>query len=244
MFKTHRKQSYPAISPENPANSHRGKTVLVTGGGSGIGYSIALSFALAGAARIVILGRREETIINAGQRIADYPGVASDVLPHTCDVASISDVDSLFADLDNGDVKVDILILNAAYIAKPGPTFCKDGGGISEIITSFDVNVKGNMYMIQKFLSQSAAASHQRVILNISSAAAHKPLPNRNIYGSSKAAAATIFQGLADELKGQVQMISVHPGAVLSETAMAFGLTREGGIPIPGGRIPWDDGRH
>ena len=57
--------SYPAISPSNPALSVAGKTVFVTGGGVGIGFTTARAYAAAGASRIAISGRTEKTFLSA-----------------------------------------------------------------------------------------------------------------------------------------------------------------------------------
>ncbi|KAK1092522.1 hypothetical protein LTR48_004178, partial [Friedmanniomyces endolithicus] len=52
-------KTYPAIDPKRPELSAKGKTIVISGGGSGIGRGIAQAFALAGASAIAILGRRQ-----------------------------------------------------------------------------------------------------------------------------------------------------------------------------------------
>src|ERR1700760_2824829 len=54
--------SYAAIDPSIPALSAKGKIILVTGGGQGIGLSVALAFAKANASHIILLGRTLSTL--------------------------------------------------------------------------------------------------------------------------------------------------------------------------------------
>lgn len=59
-----RNAPYPAIDPTRPelSTNIKGKTVVVTGGGAGIGARVAHAFAKAGATQIAILGRTEKTL--------------------------------------------------------------------------------------------------------------------------------------------------------------------------------------
>jgi hypothetical protein len=58
---------YPAIDPTRPELSAKGKSVVITGGGSGIGPQIARPFAIAGAKDIGIIGRRKNSLGNKAE---------------------------------------------------------------------------------------------------------------------------------------------------------------------------------
>jgi FlaA1/EpsC-like NDP-sugar epimerase len=66
---TRHKTSYPAINPSSIRLSAKGKVVLITGGGQGIGLSIALAFSKASASHIVIIGRNQITLTAAQSTI-------------------------------------------------------------------------------------------------------------------------------------------------------------------------------
>jgi short-subunit dehydrogenase len=66
--------TYPAINPTSPRLSTKAKNVVITDGGSGIGKSIAPSFARSGAFSISILGRTAKTLIETQAEIKKaYP---------------------------------------------------------------------------------------------------------------------------------------------------------------------------
>src|SRR5687767_11019457 len=101
--------SYAAISPGNPLNSQVGRTVLIAGASSGIGRSIARSFAKASAARIIMLGRTGSTLTTAATELANAEA-------RVCDISSASDIQNLWTRLKNEGIHVDVLVLNAALI--------------------------------------------------------------------------------------------------------------------------------
>lgn len=68
VTKTDHRKPYPAIDPSKPSLSAAGKNVLVTGGATGIGFAIAREFAIAGAASIVIVGRRADVLEEATRK--------------------------------------------------------------------------------------------------------------------------------------------------------------------------------
>ncbi|KAI8237895.1 Short chain dehydrogenase andI [Colletotrichum sp. SAR 10_86] len=73
LTKIYHHKPYELIPPPRPELSAAGKNVVITGGGTGIGKSIALSFAKAGASSVCILGRRLDRLEIA---IAEIRGAA------------------------------------------------------------------------------------------------------------------------------------------------------------------------
>ena len=108
--------TYPSISPNNPALSAKGKTVIVTGGGRGLGPEMGRAFAEAGAAHVALLGRTESTLSKTKDAIeADFP--STKVSAHVADVADEAAVRKAAQAVGGWEV----LILNAGFAPKRGP---------------------------------------------------------------------------------------------------------------------------
>ena len=117
------------------------KIAVVTGGNSGIGLAIAQRFAAEGA-DVTITGRRKaelETVARAlGKRVSTVQG----------DVANNADLDRLFDEVRRRSDHVDVLVANAG-IGEVAPL-----SAITEqhYRQTFDVNVKGTLFTVQKAL--------------------------------------------------------------------------------------------
>ena len=108
--------TYPSIDPSNPALSAKGKTVIVTGGGRGIGPEFARAFAQAGAAHVALLGRTQGTLTKAKDAIGvDFP--STKVTTHAADVADEVAVRKAAEEVGPWDV----LILNAGLASRLAP---------------------------------------------------------------------------------------------------------------------------
>ncbi len=116
-----------------------GKTAVITGGNSGIGYATARKFRDKGA-NVIITGRSPERV----QAAADEPGIKGIV----ADVASLPALDSLAEQVKSEFDSLDILFVNAGIFA-PAP--------IGEITpemfdTQMGINFKGGVFTIEKIL--------------------------------------------------------------------------------------------
>ena len=118
-----------------------GKTALVTGGNSGIGLATAKRFQEEGA-RVAISGRSKKTLDEAVKNLGNG------LLAVQADVAKLSDLDKLFAEVAQKLGKIDVLFVNAG-IAKFAPLAETSESLYDEI---FDINVKGAYFTIQKEL--------------------------------------------------------------------------------------------
>ncbi len=73
--KLYHKTPYRAIDPTQPSLSAAGKTILITAGATGIGFSIAHNFAIAGATHIILLARRTQVLEKSTTELsATHPG--------------------------------------------------------------------------------------------------------------------------------------------------------------------------
>lgn len=108
----HRTDFYPTISPKSLAGSMRGRVVLVTGAGRGIGRAIALSFAQAGASGLALLSRTASQLESLAAEIAaEYPETCTLVC-----VADVTDRDAVAKAVKNVKNElgaIDVLVANA-----------------------------------------------------------------------------------------------------------------------------------
>lgn len=107
----------------------KNKVVLITGGGTGLGKSMAMRFAELGAS-LVIASRRKEVISEAASQMKE---IGAEVLGLQCDVRDMDQVNSMVNDTLNQFDKIDILINNAAgnFIS---PTEMLSPGGFKAVV--------------------------------------------------------------------------------------------------------------
>jgi len=163
------------------------KTILITGGSSGLGKHLAL--ALAAMDYKVFVTVRDHTNIN------DFEG--SDIHCLIMDVCNAASIDSAFRELNEKHkiTKLDVLINNAGIVV-PGPLEILSEKEIKE---QFDVNVFGVIRVIQKFLPLLKTA-HGKII-NIGSMSSRMALPFVGVYGASKSSLKQISWAFRLELK-------------------------------------------
>lgn len=145
---------YDALLPSRHEFSQAGKVVLVTGGGTGVGNSIARSFVQASADTVIIVGRRLDILTAAAsdlEREAQETGTGTKIIARKCDLVDSADVEDLWKDLASRGITVDIYVANAAKFTEPKPMLEL---GADEVWSQVEVNVKAPLYFAEKFCSQ------------------------------------------------------------------------------------------
>ncbi|KAJ5428813.1 hypothetical protein N7445_010267 [Penicillium cf. griseofulvum] len=226
------KAPYAAIDPTNDQLSQAGRTILITGGSKGIGFSIARSFAQAGACRIIIVARSSETLDTCTARIqTGVPEFKGKVIPMQCDLGDVASVESMWTYFKEVGTVVDVLVLNAAK-SQEGSSILDLGW--KETWELFETNTRGNLIMVEQFMRKST--SPRKAIVNVSSPFVHdrEMAAGFRSYALSKSALTWALQQLAEEvLSEQTQIVSYHPGFILSEGMREAGCTQDD--------MDWDD---
>lgn len=221
----HHTTTYASISPLLPSLSTAGKVVLITGGGSGIGPTIAHSFARSGTTKVILLGRTILTLNSTAATLeAEFPSLK--VLTHVADIVDENAVNSAFISAFKQFGKIDILVSNAGYMSDLEPLAT---GSIAEWWKGMEINLKGNIILTQAFLRH---ASPTPVFIALSTAGAHLPaIPGGfSSYSVSKLALVKMMEYLQLE-NPEVRVLTVHPG-VLLQTNMGTKAV-EAGLVLP-----------
>jgi len=124
--------SYASINPSRPELSVKGKKIIVTGGGYGIGRETTKAFAIAGATGIAIIGRKEAPLLDTKKFIESEYSVPVSI--HVADITDASAMRKAASEIGEWDV----LVMNAGYMATPGTTL---GSDIDEWWKAFEVFV-------------------------------------------------------------------------------------------------------
>lgn len=180
--------------------------MIVTGGGTGIGAETARNFAAAGAARIALLGRREQPLLDTKASIEHrFPGV--EVFAASVDITNKSEVDAAFAKFV-GDGKLHVLVSNAAVIGPQESVRDVDGDRFLEAIQQ---NITGSLWVAQAFLRHAAIDA---VAVETTSAAAHVNFGSMFAsYSVAKLAVFRLWDAVAFA-NPDMSIYHLHPGVI------------------------------
>ena len=210
--KTLHSDTYEAIDSSN-ANLH-GKNVFICGASKGIGKSISLSFAKAGASCIAIGSRSDQAGLE--KNIKDAAAAAKKSLPRVLqiklDVTDQKSIESAAANIENQFGRLDILIHNAGIVGTPGPIVDSDPESWWE---TWDVNVRGAYLVTRAFLPLILKGGDKQIV-NVSSVGAHLIAPGMSSYQISKLALLRFTEFVISEYgeKG-VLAYCIHPGNIV-----------------------------
>jgi NAD(P)-dependent dehydrogenase (short-subunit alcohol dehydrogenase family) len=188
-----------------------GKRAIVTGGGTGIGYAVALELARQGA-RVAIAGRRTEVLAAAVTRIKEELG--ADVLPVTVDTGDDESVKALAETVRVAFGGVDILVNNAAeQPAQHGASYTDATDEWFQ--RQINVKVIGYLRTIRAVAPLLIENGWGRII-NISGTGSRQTV---SVIGSVRNAGVTaLTKNVADELgRHGINVTVVHPGPTRTE---------------------------
>jgi len=183
-----------------------GKVAVVTGGATGIGLAAAKRFIEEGAF-VFIFGRRQEALDNA---LADLGASARAVKGSVSDLA---DLDRLYTAVKDERGTLDIVFANAGA----GSQLRLGEITAEHIDETFDTNVKGTIFTVQKALPLMREGGS---IILTGSSAGTTGAPGMTAYSASKAAVRNLAKTWAEDLKGTGIRVNVlSPGATATELA-------------------------
>ncbi|KAK9413203.1 hypothetical protein SUNI508_11979 [Seiridium unicorne] len=243
------------------------KTILVTGGSAGIGFAVARSFAQASASKIILTGRRADVLASAVTALSkEFCNVS--FRGYTCDVGKLEDTADLWNLLRTNGIYVDVLILNAARLGGTGDILTT---GLQATWEAYERNVRSSLDFIKRFYTQDIDADKQQVrpiprpkvhncnpgapliyftnkyVVFVSSKAIHdiNAAAMAPSYTLSKIFGQVLMQAIAAGVdRKRMQIVSFHPGVILSETVRNGGYTEDSpvdwdSVDLPGQFAVW-----
>jgi uncharacterized oxidoreductase len=196
-----------------------GNTILITGGGSGIGRELALRFNELGN-RVIVAGRRMEAL---QETILGRDGMHA----MTLDVEDSEEIIGFAQRLLAAHPELNVLINNAGVMRREDLTRARDLSDAEEtIITNLLGPIRLTNALIEHLAVQPDAA-----IVNVSSGLAFVPLIATPTYNATKAAIHSYTVSLREQLRGKVEVIELAPPAVRTELTPGQS-TRNGYMPL------------
>ena len=193
---------------------------VITGAGSGIGRSTSITLAKAGF-RVVLVGRREHTLHETGQQLADS-GV--DWLSIRADIGESDDRQRVIDQTIEQFGRLDVLVNNAAIgTCKPLAELNED-----EIRQLYEINAVGPTDFVRRALPELIKT--KGCVVNIASVAILDPFVGLGVYGCTKAAIDGLTRAIHNEYHDQeIRAYTIAPGAV--ETDMLRSIVSEDLLP-------------
>ena len=178
-----------------------GKKIVVTAAGQGIGKATAIAFHNEGA-HVIATDLNEKTLADLNK---EYPNIKIKTLDSTDNKAILDFVKTLD--------EVNVLFNAVGFVHHGTILDCEE----KDWDFSFDVNIK-SMYFMCRAILPLMVKQNGGSIINVSSIASSlKGLPNRFVYGASKAAIIGLTKSIAsDFVKQNIRCNSISPGTVFS----------------------------
>lgn len=182
-----------------------GRTILLTGGGTGIGRALTTQ-----------LVEKDNTVVICGRRrglLEEVASTSAGIHPYRCDLTRPNEVQGMLDAIDRDGHRVDTVISNAAILG-----FDSLAGGLDLEVarTIIDANLVGPIELTQRLLPSLREAADPAIII-VGSPAGLGPLANTPIYSSSKAGLHAYTQCLRYHLRGEIRVVEVFPPVVDTE---------------------------
>jgi NAD(P)-dependent dehydrogenase (short-subunit alcohol dehydrogenase family) len=214
----------------------KGRVILVTGAGRGIGAAAAKTFAAHGAT-VLLLGKTEGNLNQLYDEIEAAGHPQPVVIPFNLETALPHQYDELAATIEAEFGRLDGLLHNAAIVGPRTPLEQLSGDNFMRVM---QINVNA-MFMLTSTLLPLLKLSDDASVVFTSSSVGRKGRAYWGAYGVSKFATEGLMQTLADEVEGiaNVRSNSINPGATRTGMrAQAYPGENPANNPLPEDIMP------
>lgn len=203
------------IAPMLRADALQGKTVLVTGGGTGLGKSMVTSFLQLGA-KAVICSRKLDVLELTARKLREETG--GEVLPLGCDVRYYNEVEDMLAAALARFNKIDVLVNNAAgnFVSPTERLSHKAFDVVTDIVLKGSYNC--TLALGKHWISQKQPAAILNIVTTYASTGSGYVVPS----ACAKAGVLALTRSLAAEwAKYNIRSNAIAPGPFPTEGAMS-----------------------
>lgn len=196
-----------------------GNTILVTGGGSGIGRELARRWHDLGNT-VIVAGRGEASLVGTAEGHAN-------IHPMVFDVSDPADIERFAREVVERFPALNVLVNNAGIMRYEDLTTKRDlADAEATIVTNLLGPIRLTDALVEHLKAQEGAA-----IINVTSGLAFVPMPKAATYSATKAALHSYTVSLRVKLDGEVEVIELAPPAVQTELTPGQS-TREGYLSL------------
>lgn len=197
-----------------------GKTMIVTGGGNGVGRQLVLQLLNKGA-KVLAVDINQDAL-NETVNIAQN---SSRLFTYVVDISNKEMVFEFAKEAIKEHKKIDGVINNAGIIQ---PFVYLDELEMDRIERVMNINFYGTLYMVKAFLPHFKMRPEAHVV-NVSSMGGFLPVPGQSVYGASKAAVKLLSEGLSSELADtNVHVSVIIPGGIATDIKKNSNLASSG----------------
>jgi len=190
-----------------------GNTILITGGGSGIGLAFAERF-IKGGNKVIICGRREKVLQKAKEKFPD-------IITRICDLTIESERIALFDWVAESYPEINVLVNNAGLQQRFNVLKADDKYNWSYFSKEITVNLEAPIHLSMLF-APFFAKKVEATIINVTSGLAFTPLAIAPIYSASKSALHSFTMSLRHQLSAtSIEVIEIAPPTVNTDLAGA-----------------------
>jgi len=183
----------------------QGNTILITGGGSGIGRALARRWHDLGN-QVIVAGRRQEAL---DETIAGREGMFA----YTIDIDDPAAIETFAAELVERHPDLNVLINNAGVMRYEDVAARRDLKDAEETVTT---NLLGPIRLTNALVDHLVSRPNSAIV-NVTSGLAFVPFPKAPTYSATKAALHSYTLALRHSLKGRVEVVELAPPAVQTE---------------------------
>ena len=199
----------------NPA----GNTILITGGGSGIGRALAHRFHDLGNV-VIVAGRRHDSLTETASG-------RDRIFTASVDVEDPQSIEQLAHGVVEQHPTLNVVINNAGIMRGEDLATRRNLADVDATITT---NLLGPIRLTNALIDHLGGQKHAAIV-NVSSGLAFVPLVATPTYSATKAAMHSYSVSLREQLKGKIEVIELVPPAVQTELTPGQ-TTREGYMPL------------